>query len=62
MNDRSIALGLVMTAGVAVMALMVINKPVGRLVLTWRKNADGSCTYTYDDGSQETAVCTEAPP
>ncbi len=50
-----------MTAGVAVVALMAQNKPTGRLVLTWRKNPDGTCTYTYDDGSQETAVCSEAP-
>jgi hypothetical protein len=61
MKDATIGLGLIMTAGVAVMALMVIHKPIGRLVLTWRKNPDGTCTYTYDDGSQETGVCTEAP-
>lgn len=61
MKDATIGLGLVMTAGVMVVALMAQNKATGRLVLTWRKNEDGSCTYTYDDGSQETAVCSEAP-
>ena len=61
MKDATIGLGLIMTAGVAVVALMAQNKSTGRLVLTWRKNPDGTCTYTYDDGSQETAVCSEAP-
>ncbi len=37
------------------------SKPIGRLVLTWRRNTDGTCTFTYDDGSQETEVCTTPP-
>lgn len=61
MNDRGIALGLVMSAGVGIMALMVMNRKNTRYVETWQRNEDGSCTFFYDDGSTETAVCTDPP-
>lgn len=52
-----------MSGGVAVMALAVMNRQnqSSRHVQTWQKNPDGSCTFFYDDGSEETAVCTDPP-
>jgi hypothetical protein len=61
MTDRGIALGLLMTAGIGVTALLFGRTREQRLVQTWQKNSDGSCTFFYDDGSEETAVCTDPP-
>lgn len=61
MNDRGIALSLLMTAGVGVVALLAARTRQSRMVETWQKNPDDSCTFFYDDGSSETAVCTDPP-
>jgi hypothetical protein len=61
MTDKGLQLAMVLTAGVGIAALMTMRVKDSRFVTNWRKNADGSCTYIYDDGSEETATCTEPP-
>lgn len=61
MRDASIGLGLILTAGVAVVALLKMTPKENRLVVSFKQNPDGSCTYTYTDGSVETGNCI-APP
>lgn len=60
-NNSGIALGLIMTAGVAVVALMKLTPKENRLVVSFHQNPDGTCTYTYTDGSIETGDCISPP-
>jgi hypothetical protein len=51
------ALGIsILVAGVAVLATYAAQHPLARIIQI-RRNSDGSCTYFYDDGSEETGVC-----
>lgn len=62
MKEEQLGLAMVVTAGIALVAFAKTRPKENRLVLTWKKNSDGTCTFTYDDGSQFTGVCTEPPP
>jgi hypothetical protein len=59
--SKAVAIGTLLLLGVGG-AVLIAHKPKPpRTVEKWRKNPDGTCTYTYDDGTEEVAVCSDAP-
>ncbi len=61
MTNNTLGLLMVVTAGVALISLAKTRVQDSRLVLSRRINPDGTCTYTYDDGTQEVGGCLIPP-
>jgi len=61
-NDRGLGLAILFFGGLSAVAFYKSqsHKPT-RMAVSWRKNPDSTCTFIYDDGSEETGVCTDPP-
>lgn len=61
MTNNTLGILALFAAGAALVSYSKMSPKPSRSVLTFKLNPDGTCTYTYDDGSQEVGGCLQAP-